>query len=143
MKQKLLGYMEKRRNTPKHTNLKRTRGVVGKKTKEAEPPPATDTAASISLYPGHHYSRVSMPANRTFTGVPSKLSHLKGVPLPHNTRAIKNTRLSNSSAVDCEGSPPSHKSEQSSPGEPPSLWIDPPSNEHLSTIETNFRDPDD
>ncbi|CAF1721727.1 unnamed protein product [Brassica napus] len=133
----------KKRHPLKGASWRRTRGDVGKKTKEAEPPPATDTAASISFYPGHHYSRVSVPANRTFTGVPSKLSHLKGAPLPHNTRAIKNTRLSNSSAVDCEGSPPSHKSEQSSPGEPPSLWIDPPSNEHLSTIETNFRDPDD
>ncbi|CAN6852156.1 hypothetical protein Bca4012_049876 [Brassica carinata] len=54
-----------------------------------------------------------MPANRTVTGVPSKLSHLGGVPRPHNARAIKNTRLLNSSAVDCKGSPPSHKFEES------------------------------
>ncbi|KAL0707832.1 hypothetical protein Bca4012_074258 [Brassica carinata] len=115
----------------------------------------------VKWYPRHHYSGVSMPANRTFTGVPSKLNHLRGVPGPHNTRAIKNTYSQNSSAVDCEGSPPSHKSKQShapplthrprsnhagkesSPEEPPSPWIDLPSNEHLSTIETNFRDPDD
>uniref|UniRef100_M4DJL7 Uncharacterized protein n=1 Tax=Brassica campestris TaxID=3711 RepID=M4DJL7_BRACM len=117
--------------------------------------------ASESSYLEHHYSGVSMPAIRTVTGVPSKLSHLGGVPRPHNIRAIKNTRLPDSSAVDCEGSRPSHKSEESrapplthwlrrnhtrkesSSGEPPSPWIDPPSNEPLSTIETNLRDPDD
>ncbi|KAH0891296.1 hypothetical protein HID58_053725 [Brassica napus] len=44
-----------------------------------------------SCYLGHHYSGVSMPANRTVTGVPSKLNHLRGVPWPHNARAIKNT----------------------------------------------------
>ncbi|KAG2327312.1 hypothetical protein Bca4012_036313 [Brassica carinata] len=32
-----------------------------------------------------------MPANRTVISVPSKLSHLGGVPRPHNTIAIKNT----------------------------------------------------
>ncbi|CAF2141324.1 BnaA02g36560D [Brassica napus] len=117
--------------------------------------------ASESCYLEHHYIGVSMPVIRTVTGVPSKLSHLGGVPRPHNARAIKNTRLPVSSAVDCEGSPPSHKSEESrapplthrlrsnhtrkesSSGEPLSPWIDPSSNEHLSTIETNLRDPDD
>ncbi|CAN6996801.1 unnamed protein product [Brassica oleracea var. botrytis] len=84
-----------------------------------------------------------MPANRTVTGVPSKLSHLGGVPRPHNARAIKNTRLLNSSAVDCKGSPPSHKFEESPTTPKRNPWIDPPSNEHLSTIETNLRDPDD
>ncbi|KAG2325431.1 hypothetical protein Bca52824_008159 [Brassica carinata] len=34
--------------------------------------------ASKSCYPRYHYSGVSMPANRTVTGVPSKLSHLGG-----------------------------------------------------------------
>ncbi|KAF3507039.1 hypothetical protein F2Q69_00000251 [Brassica cretica] len=46
---------------------------------------------SVKWYPRHHYGGVSMPANKTFTGVPSKLSHLRGVPGPHNTRAIENT----------------------------------------------------
>ena len=43
VKRKLLGYMEKRRNTPKQQYLKRTRGDVGKKTKDTEPTPATNT----------------------------------------------------------------------------------------------------
>ena len=91
MKRKLLGYMEKRRNTPKQQYLKRTRGDVGKKTKDAELHLRQTPTTSVKWYPGHHYSGVSMPANRTFTGVPSKLNHLRGVPRPHNTRAIKNT----------------------------------------------------
>ncbi|KAG2294811.1 hypothetical protein Bca4012_004098 [Brassica carinata] len=90
-----------------------------------------------------------MPANRTVTGVPSKLNHLRGVPWPHNARAIKNTEHLLTSPKNhvllllCTLSRSNHAGKESSPGEPPSPWIDLPSNEHHSTIETNLRDPDD
>ena len=56
VKRKLLGYMKKKKTHLK-TNLKRTIRDVGKKTKEAEPPPLTDTDGQLIMLSGTSLQR--------------------------------------------------------------------------------------
>lgn len=78
---------------------------MGKNTKEATPRPPMNTDGMEIQLSGHHYDGVSMPADRTVAGVPSKHRRLGGVLRPHNVGFAKNTD-SLSRHIDCEEAPP-------------------------------------